>query len=242
MGSFGNDMGGLFGGSMYGSKANNWSNEEWNALMGQDKPESYQDQIHQDNVDELSNPTASEDTAPEKYQLNSDLLNTVPGLLGDTTTADAVHDELSGGNALNWEHFTFGELNDEKNKLNPGALETLGNAWTGHGDTLKTESENFKKSIENIVSGKWTGTSAASAEAATTHVTENSIYNFTPSSEEISDRLEVLRGAFDSIKSRFPKIDGNELENFHTYDKQKLDDKVNEFNTKFHSVARAICF
>ncbi|MCT7659700.1 hypothetical protein [Mycobacterium deserti] len=233
MGSFGNDVGALFGGSMYGSKANNWSNEEWNALMGRDKPESYRDQTNPGHIDELSNGSAPEDA--DKFDLSryESQLGTTPGLIPDQTVHDEITGKLTGGNALNWEDFTFGELRGEKDSLNPGALQTLSTAWTNHGNTLKTSSEDFKESVQKLISGKWSGESAGAAEQASHHVTENSIYDFTPASDALSDRLAVLKAAFEDIRSRFP--DGRDtIEKFDTYDKTMLDHEVQEFNTKFH--------
>ncbi|KHO19905.1 hypothetical protein QQ44_25025 [Mycolicibacterium setense] len=235
MSGFGNEVGAIFGGEIVTSKANNWTNEEWKALMGQDKPENYWDQIHQDNVATIDNPSAPED--PDKYNINKDgqKINLIPGAQPDDTIHNSVAAELTGGNALNWETKTFGQLNDEKNSLKRTELQNLADAWKKHGNDLKTESKTFKETVEKAITGKWEGDTADAAEAATKHVTKNSIYEFTPASDEIANRLTILKGAFDHIHDNFPKYADHKLiDHFPDYNKHKLEEKVRDYNTKYH--------
>jgi hypothetical protein len=233
MGSFGNDMGATFGGEMYSSKANNWSNDEWKALMGKDKPANYWDQIDQDNVAKLGYDQVKPDPNVQLTP-DSNLLGVVPGLLTDDTTYNAVGDELNGGNALNWESWTFGDLRAERNALNPGAIGQLAIHWQGHGDDLKEKSGQFKKDVTKAITGHWTGASAEAAEAASAQVTKTSIYDFTPSSDALYNRLTVLETAFNYIQNNFPHGDVKLIDKFDEYDKHDLDQKVAEYNSKYH--------
>lgn len=233
MGSFTNDMGGFFGGSMYGSKANNWSNDEWKALMGTDKPDNYWDQINQENVAQLSNPSADPDK--NKYDMGDLKVNAVAGQPLDNTLYDSIQAELTGGSSLNWESKKFGQLNDEQLALKPKEIGDLQTAWKKHGDDLKTESETFKKALEKAITGKWKGDTAEAAEAASKHVTHNSIYDFTPSSDEIANRLEILKGAFEHIQKYFPHYTEHKLVNkFTEKTKADLDKDVSDYNSKYH--------
>lgn len=237
MSGFGNWLGADFGGELRSSSVRNWSNEEWNALVGTDKPEHIG--LNPDDIEfdpDVSNPSAPEDEHDDKFDLDAQRykFGEIDGLLSDNTAYNAVRDALSGGEALNWEVYTFGQLRDEKNTLKTEQLQTLADAWTRNGESLKTESETFKKTVGDLITGKWSGESAAAAEAASQHVTKTSIYEFTPSSEEISDRLEVLKAAFENIKSRFPDGTGDVIDKFPDYNKSELDDKVEEFNSKYH--------
>ncbi|MGV9801797.1 hypothetical protein ACWDTP_27505 [Mycobacterium sp. NPDC003449] len=230
-------MGALFGGEMYSSKANNWSNDEWKAVMGTDKPENYWDQINQDNVAKVENKAETE--AP-KWDMTDEhgnklKINEVDNALSDSTASNSVHDALTGGQALNWESKTFEELNNEKKALNYGALQDLATAWKTHGGDLKEASEDFKIDTTTAITGKWKGESASAAEAATKHVTENSIYKFTPSADEIANRLTILHGAFKHIHDNFPKYTEHKLiDNFMGYNKADLDREVAAYNTRYH--------
>ncbi|MCV7283250.1 hypothetical protein H7J88_26795 [Mycolicibacterium flavescens] len=178
--------------------------------------------------------TDTHDTVPEAYKPNSDLLGEVPGLLSDDSVVTQVGGALSGGNALNWEIKTYKQLRDEKDALNPGALDTLSKAWSDHGETLKTESEDFKKSVRDKITGKWSGASASAAEAATEQVTKTSIYDFTPSSEAISNRLKVLKGAFEHIQDKFPTTSLGDLFKDGDFNRDTLNSGVSSFNSRYH--------
>ncbi len=142
-------------------------------------------------VDDFSAPT---DTDPNKFKPNSALLGEVPGLLSDDTTYNEVRDALSGGDALNWEDWTFAELRDRKGHAEARQARHAGNSMDRTTATpSRRNPRTFKKSVENAITGKWEGESAEAAEAATQQVTKTSIYDFTPSSDALSDRLTVLQ-------------------------------------------------
>jgi hypothetical protein len=239
MGSFGNDAGAFFGGSMMDSQKANWTDEQWQAVLGRDKPDNSGD-VHNPNIVDLDKPHVApynpNDTFGTESLRNEDLSE-----LPDDTPHEEVIDALGGSKALNWEAKTFDELRAENNALNPAALETLAQKWTGHGNDLKTKSELFKKSIDEAIAGKWEGVSASAAEDATQHLTRTSIYDFTPSSQALANRLRILKQAFDHIKGRFPDLkepviepdlahDGREQ--FGAHNKAELDRVVEKFNNQ----------
>jgi hypothetical protein len=221
MGSFGNYVGATMGGEYDDSWVTNSNYPERQTLLGPDGK-----------LIQLSDPSAPEDKNP--YKPKSDLLGEVPNLTSDHTTNQEIEDALHGPEGWNWERRTFVQLRDEKNALKPASLETLATAWKEHGDTLKTDSESFKKSVGNAISGKWSGASADAAEAASQQVTKTSIYDFTPSSDALSKRLTALKGAFDSIQSRFPNTADAQLIDDGKFDKALLDQRVREFNSRYH--------
>src|SRR5262249_32338345 len=128
-------------------------------------------------------------------------LDEVQGLASDHSTFDQVEQDLHGPGGLNWESWTFAALRSEMDALQAALpqIEAHKEAWKGHGNTLKTESEAFKKSVRGVLSGKWSGASADAADAATQQVTKTSIFDFTPSSDALADRLTALSQAFAKI-------------------------------------------
>ena len=231
MGSFGNYMGAKFGGSY---------DESWLTSPYRVRVEGYPDPTTLlEDPNNLENPelvdiTKYQSPGDDEYTPSSHLLNKVPGLLSDYTTRQEVDDALHGPNALNWERETFTQMRKEKNAFKPGEIGDLALAWKNHGDTLKRRSENFKESVRTAISGKWEGASAAAADVATQQVTKTSIYDFTPSSDEISDRLTVLREAFDHIRDHFPEDGEYQLIDSGDFDKRELDQRVEDFNNKYH--------
>lgn len=169
-----------------------------------------------------------------KYQPNSALLGEVPGLISDNSTYLEVQDKLSGPESLNWEGKSFIFMRKERDSLNPGKIEQLGKDWTEHGDTLKTTSKDFKETVNKTIEGKWSGESAAAAEAASKQVTKTSIYDFTLASDAIADRLTVLHDAFTSLRDQFPTYANDQLIEKGDFDKAKLDAKIADFNSKYH--------
>ncbi|MBN3510981.1 hypothetical protein JYB55_19290 [Mycolicibacterium septicum] len=169
-----------------------------------------------------------------KYQPNSALLGEVPGLISDNSTYLEVQDKLSGPESLNWEGKSFVFMRKERDSLNPGKIAQLGKDWTEHGDTLKTTSKDFKETVNKTIEGKWSGESAAAAEAASKQVTKTSIYDFTLASDAIADRLTVLHDAFTSLRDQFPTYANDQLIEKGDFDKAKLDAKIADFNSKYH--------
>ncbi|CDO28953.1 hypothetical protein [Mycolicibacterium porcinum] len=169
-----------------------------------------------------------------KYQPNSDLLGEVPGLISDNSTYLEVQDKLSGPESLNWESKSFISMRKERDSLNPGKIEQLGKDWTEHGETLKTTSKDFKETVNRTIEGKWSGESAAAAEAASKQVTKTSIYDFTLASDAIADRLTVLHDAFTSLRDQFPTYANDQLIEKGDFDKAKLDAKIADFNSRYH--------
>jgi hypothetical protein len=181
---------------------------------------------------QLEMDTSAKDSTP--FLINSDLLGEVPGLTSDNSAYQEMQDKLHGANTLNWESFTFSEMRAEKDSLNVGAIDNLKIAWTEHGDTLKTTSEDFKKTVNKEIKGNWSGDSAAAAEAASEQVTKTSIYDFTSASDAIADRLTVLKDSFTSIRDRFPDDADDQLIDDGKFDKAALDAKINDFNSRYH--------
>ncbi|QRY46561.1 hypothetical protein JVX93_06880 [Mycolicibacterium boenickei] len=169
-----------------------------------------------------------------KYQPNSALLGEVPGLISDNSTYLEVQDKLSGPESLNWEGKSFVFMRKERDSLNPGKIAQLGKDWTEHGNTLKTTSKDFKETVNKTIEGKWSGESAAAAEAASKQVTKTSIYDFTLASDAIADRLTVLHDAFTSLRDQFPTYANDQLIEKGDFDKAKLDAKIADFNSKYH--------
>src|SRR5262249_16418304 len=126
------------------------------------------------------------------------------------------------------------DMRKEKDALKPAQLHTLADAWTTHGTTLKTESEKFKTNVGNAITGKWEGASAEAAEAATKHVTKNSIYDFTPSSDALAGRLTALEQAFNSIQHRFPNDANDQLIDGGDFNRDRLNQRIHEFNSRYH--------
>ncbi|MFV8048823.1 hypothetical protein [Mycobacterium sp. 48b] len=169
-----------------------------------------------------------------EYKPNSALLGEVPGLISDNSTYLEVQDKLSGPESLNWEGKSFIFMRKERDSLNPGKIEQLGKDWTEHGETLKTTSKDFKETVNKTIEGKWSGESAAAAEAASKQVTKTSIYDFTLASDAIADRLTVLHDAFTSLRDQFPTYANDQLIEKGDFDKAKLDAKIADFNSKYH--------
>jgi hypothetical protein len=191
MGGFGNYVGATMGGSYDDSWVTNTYFPERQTLLDGD------------DLKDLEY-TLDEDKNPDRYKPDNSRLGEVPNLASDHTIRQQVDDALTGSNAQNWESWNFLELRAEKDALKPAELQTLAAAWKTHGNTLKKESETFKESVRGAITGKWSGASASAAEAATQQVTKTSIFDFTPSSDALADRLTVLQQAFESIRARFP--------------------------------------
>lgn len=169
-----------------------------------------------------------------KYQPDSKLLGEVPGLISDNGTYLEVQDKLSGPNSLNWEDKEFSFMRKERDSLNPGKIEQLAKDWTNNGTTLKNTSKEFKETVNKTIEGKWSGESAAAAEAASKQVTKTSIYDFTLASEAIAGRLTVLHDAFTRVRDEFPKDANDQLIDDGNFNKQELDANINDFNNKYH--------
>ncbi|MBA0047874.1 hypothetical protein [Mycobacteroides sp. LB1] len=174
------------------------------------------------------------DNDQKKYTPDSKLLGEVPGLLSDHSVAQEVQRGLHGPQALNWESRNFTDLRREKDALKPDQLNTTGTAWRDHGNTLKTASEDFKTQVGGAISGKWSGESAEAAETASEQVTKTSIFDFTPSSDALANRLKVLSDAFTSIRDRFPNDANDQLIDSGNFNKERLDQRIGEFNSKYH--------
>jgi hypothetical protein len=222
MGSFGNYVGATMGGSYDESFVTNTYYPERQALLNGDE------------LKDLKYATPGEDDSPDKDPLNTSSLGQIDNLASDQTIRQQVDDALSGSHAENWEAWNFKALRDEKDALKPTDIRTLAGAWKTHGETLKNVSETFKDSASKAISGKWTGQSASAAEAASQQVTKTSIYDFTASSDELSDRLTVLATAFESVQARFPNHALGDLIDKSDFDKPELDAAITDFNAKYH--------
>ncbi|OLO99763.1 hypothetical protein BVU76_24135 [Mycolicibacterium porcinum] len=168
------------------------------------------------------------------YTPKSELLGEVPGLTSDNGAYKALQDKLTGPDQLNWERYKYSQLHAEANTLNPTMIGKLADHWTQDGDALKKASEDFKETINTKIAGKWSGDSAEAAEAASKQVTHTSIYDFTPASGAIANRLKALSEAFTKIKNEFPtKGDDSELLDKGGFNKQELDAAIKDFNNKY---------
>nr|WP_090278873.1 hypothetical protein [Mycolicibacterium komanii]CRL74533.1 hypothetical protein CPGR_03709 [Mycolicibacterium komanii] len=226
MSGFGNYLGATMGGSYDESFVTNPNYPDRHNLLA--------DPSNLDNHDLRDLHADEHDSVPQAYQPKSKLLREVPGLLSDDSVHTEVGSALTGGNALNWETKTFKQLRDEKDALKPGELGTLSTAWSDHGETLKTESGHFRKAVRDKIIGKWSGASASAAEAATEHVTKTSVYDFTPSSEAISNRLKALKGAFEHIQQNFPDTALGKLFDDGNFNRGALEREVASFNSRYH--------
>jgi hypothetical protein len=175
-------------------------------------------------------------TDPGRYTPKSNLLGEVPGLTSDHSTFEQVEQDLHGPGSLNWEKWRFTEMRTEMEALQPGKLRLLANAWTDHGNTLKTASGDFKNSVRKMISENWSGASADAADAATQQVTKTSILDFTPSSDALSHRLTALADAFTHIQQYFPPDANAQLIDSGNFDKQQLDHAINAFNSEYRLV------
>ena len=222
MGSFGNYVGATMGGSYDESFVTNTYYPERQTLLDGDQ------------LKDLKYQTPGEDDSKDKDPLNTSSLGEIDNLASDQTIRQQVDDALTGSHAENWESWNFKALRDEKNVLKPADIRTLAGAWKTHGETLKNVSETFKDSASKAIAGKWSGQSASAAEAASQQVTKTSIYDFTASSDELSDRLTVLATAFESVQARFPNHALGDLIDESVFDKRGLDAAITDFNTKYH--------
>ncbi|WP_135459199.1 hypothetical protein [Mycobacterium sp. DL99] len=234
MSGFGNWTGALFGGELFTSDSHNWTPSEWNKLMGHDEPTKYNE--YPDAGDKLK--AMDQFTIQdEKRAPDTSTLDEIPGLTADRTVQDAVTAATTGGKQINFESWTFKELRDEKSTLksNLTAIDTLATAWTTHGNNLKEDSETFKDKVDKAIEGKWSGDSATAAEAASKQVTKTSIYDFTPSSQEISDRLKVLHTAFDYVQAHFPNSASDDVvKDFDSKNLQGVNAEVVAYNNRYH--------
>lgn len=221
MGGFGNYVGATLSGDYDDSWVTNDNYPDRAVLQGPDGE-----------FVQLSAPTPGTDA--DSYTPDSALLGEVPGLLSDHSVYQQVERGLHGAQALNWESRTFVDMRREKDTLKPDQIDTHATAWKDHGNALKTDSEEFKKSVGDVINGKWKGQSAQAAEAASHHVTKTSIYDFTPSSEALANRLTVLSEAFTSIRDRFPTDADDQLIDSGNFDKARLDERIAEFNSAYH--------
>ncbi|MEW2479959.1 hypothetical protein AB0876_10240 [Mycobacterium sp. NPDC049093] len=237
MSGFGNEMGALFGGEMVTSYAPNWTQSEWDTLMGDGGPPSRWT-FDSDSLEDKSVVGIHKDEhVPDKDPANIDTstLDEIPGLTSDRSVQDAVTAATTGGKAINWESWTFGELRTEAAALKPTDINTLAGNWTTHGANLKEISETFRDNVDKAIEGKWSGDSATMAEAASKQVTKTSIYDFAASSEEISDRLKVLSAAFDTVQTKFKEFDNHNLiEDVDNKNWKNLQDEVTKFNNEYH--------
>ncbi|WP_029113022.1 hypothetical protein [Mycobacterium sp. URHB0044] len=222
MGSFGNYVGATMGGSYDESFVTNTYYPERQALLDGDE------------LKDLHYQTPGEDDSPNKLPLNTSSLGEIDNLASDQSVRQQVDDALSGSHAENWEAWNFKALRDEKDALKPADIRTLAGAWKKHGETLKKVSETFKDAVSKAISGKWSGASASAADAASQQVTKTSIYDFTASSDELSDRLTVLATAFESVQARFPNHALGDLIDNSVFDKGGLNAAINDFNNKYH--------
>jgi hypothetical protein len=226
MGSFGNWLGGaFFGGSMEASWLADANHPETMALLD-----------HNGNLVQLPDPTPPTDPDQSWYKpkanLSNDPLDEVRNSASDHSTFEHVEQRIHGhgANGLNWESWTFTALQKEMEALQPDQLGTLAAAWNHHGDQLKTDSDFFKKSVRSALSENWSGDSASAADAATQQITKTSVFNFTPSSHALAERLTYLSDAFNNIKNNFPADPNHDSGNFN---KQKLDQEIHDFDTKY---------
>ncbi len=222
MGSFGNYVGSTMGGEYDDSWVTNDNYPERQALLQNGK------------LVQLADSPLPADRHPDKYVINSSLLGEVPGLTSDHSTYDQVEQNLTGPGGLNWESWKFTDLRSEMQALQPDKLDALAAKWKDHGNTLKTESEAFQKSVRNVISQKWSGAAADAADAATQQVTKTSIYDFTPSADALSNRLTVLSGAFRSIIHSFPHDADSQLIDSGNFNQQRLNQRIAQFNSEYH--------
>jgi hypothetical protein len=175
---------------------------------------------------------AKDESDPTPYTSDKIKLTQIPGLTSDDDTYQDVSAALHGGKALNWEDKTFQYMTEEKDKLQPQTMNDLAGSWKTDGNNLKTESENFKKLVQQHIAGSWEGESAEAADAATGQVTKTSIYDFTPVSDEISNRLQLLGEAFTKVQSHWPGGDG--LFKDGNFNLAGLNNEIGSFNERYH--------
>lgn len=237
MSGFGNWTGALFGGELFTSSSRNWTPSEWNTLMGRDEPGAGEYDEYPEEGDKLKQMDEFDDIPDETRAPDTSTLNTIPGMTPDRTVQDAVTAATTGGKKINFESWTFKELRDEKSTLksNLTAINDLATAWTTHGDNLKETAETFRDKVDKAIEGKWSGDSATAAEAASKQVTKTSVYDFTPSSEEISDRLKVLHTAFDYVQQHFPNSAADDVvKDFDSKNMQGVNAEVVAYNNRYH--------
>ncbi|MEU9809101.1 hypothetical protein [Mycobacterium sp. NPDC050853] len=223
MGSVGNYLGAAMGGEYDDSWVTNTNFPDRQNLLGSDGK-----------LKDLSAPTPGADNDPNKPKFDSRLLGPVPGLLSDRSFKQELDKYVHGPQAVNWESKTFAALRKESEALSPTRMTGYATAWKDAGTTLKTQSETFKSKVEESVSGHWSGESASAADSAVKNVTKTSIYDFTPSSEAIHNRLTVLSTAFQYVQDQFKLLDPNDkLIEDGNFDKAKLDEKISDFNSKY---------
>lgn len=168
------------------------------------------------------------------YKPNSALLGEVPGLISDNSTYLEVQDRLNGPDKLNWEDKEFVFMQAEKNSLKLEAIEDLAKNWRDRGTQLKEKSETFKESVNKEISGKWSGESAAAAEAASKQVTKSAIYDFSPAAEAVAKRLDELHNAFSRIHTEFPDQYANsDLLDDGKFNRKELDDAITSYNNRY---------
>ncbi|OBB19781.1 hypothetical protein A5761_06500 [Mycolicibacterium setense] len=176
-----------------------------------------------------------EDNKVGEYQPRSELLGDVNGVLSDNSTYLEVQDELTGPQRLNWEEKEFVMMQGETNSLNPEQIGILATNWQHIGDTLKKDTENFKETVRDEITGKWSGESAAAAEAASQQVTASAIDELKPATDAIANRLTVLKEAFEQIKRDFPNDHPNDqLLDDGKFNNHELNTAINDFNSKYH--------
>ncbi len=235
MSGFGNTVGAIFGGEYYTSYAPYWTESEWNTLMGdKEQPTGDTDEFENKPVQQMDK---KETIETEERAPDTSTLDTIPGMTPDRTVQDAVTAATTGGKKINFESWTFKELRDEKSTLksNLTAINTLAEAWKTHGSNLKETAETFRDKVDKAIEGKWSGDSATAAEAASKQVTKTSIYDFTPSSEEIADRLGVLHTAFDYVQQHFPNSASDDVvKDFDSKNLQGVNAEVDAYNNRYH--------
>ncbi|WP_131822178.1 hypothetical protein [Mycobacteroides saopaulense] len=224
MGSVGNYLGAALGGEYDDSWVTNTNFPDRQKLLGSDGQ-----------LKDLSASTPGADNDPSKPKFDSRLLGPVPGLLSDRSFKQELDKYVHGPQAVNWESKTFAALRKESEALSPSRMRDYATAWKEAGTTLKTKSETFKSKVEESVSGHWSGESANAADNAVKNVTKTSIYEFTPSSEALSNRFTVLSTAFQYVQDQFKLLDPNDrLIEDGNFDKARLEERVNDFNSKYH--------
>ncbi|OBK04584.1 hypothetical protein A5746_21270 [Mycolicibacterium conceptionense] len=183
--------------------------------------------------EEIPEKWAEKDTVVD-YKPNSALLGEVPGLISDNSTYLEVQDKLNGPDKLNWEDKEFVFMRKEKDSLNLDAIAALAKNWRDRGTDLKKNSEEFKESVDKEITGKWSGESAAAAEAASQQVTKSAIYDFSPAAEAVAKRLDELHSAFAQIHRDFPdKYDNNDLLDDGKFNAKELDDAIESYNNRY---------
>lgn len=232
MSGFGNYLGATMGtstneegksGAVYDNSFVTNSNYPQRAALVTDKGEFEQVPDGWENQDVVSD-----------YKPNSNLLGEVPGLISDNSTYLEVQDRLNGPDKLNWEDKEFVFMQAEKNSLKLGAIEDLAKNWRDRGTQLKEKSENFKESVDKEIAGKWSGESAAAAEAASKQVTKSAIYDFAPAAEAVAKRLDELHNAFSRIHTEFPDQYANsDLLDDGKFNRKELDDAIISYNNRY---------